>query len=190
MTLSKLITEFSQLAAFNREGITQEQGHRPGVELLKLIVIKTFYFSLLIGLPLVFTKYNWWQVLFGFCIMHVTAGMIMSTIFQMAHVVEGAQQPLPDENGIIHTEWLVHQLNTTSDFARNNHILNWYVGGLNFQIEHHLFPNVCHIHYRNIATIVEQTAIEFGLAYNLKPTLLDAFISHAKRLKELGRTKE
>lgn len=190
MTLSKLITEFSQLAAFNREGITQEQGHRPGIELLKLIAIKTAYFLLIIGLPLLFTEYSWWQVLFGFCIMHITAGMIMSTIFQMAHVVEGAQQPLPDENGVIHTEWLVHQLNATSDFARDNLFLNWYVGGLNFQIEHHLFPNICHVHYRNIAPIVEQTAIEFGLAYNLKPTLFDAFISHAKRLKELGRTRE
>ena len=111
----------------------------------------------------------------------------MSTIFQMAHVVEGAQQPLPDSNGVIHNEWEAHQFLTTSDFARNNLFLNWYVGGLNFQIEHHLFPNTCHVHYRKIAPIVEQVASEFGIQYNLKPTFTKAFLSHAKRLKDLGR---
>jgi linoleoyl-CoA desaturase len=110
----------------------------------------------------------------------------MSTIFQMAHVVEGAQQPMPDSNNVIPNEWLVHELNTTADFAHNNHFLNWYAGGLNFQIEHHLFPNICHVHYKKIAPIVEQTAREFGFVYNLKPTFSAAFISHAKRLKELG----
>ena len=87
----------------------------------------------------------------------------MSTVFQMAHVVEGAAQPLPDEDSVVHTEWAVHQLRSTSDFGRNNVFLNWYVGGLNFQIEHHLFPNISHVHYRNIAPIVEETARELGL---------------------------
>ena len=134
------------------------------------------------------TDFTWWQVLLGFCILHLTAGMIMSTVFQMAHVVEGTKQPLPDSNGVINNEWAVHELMTTSDFARNNLFLNWYIGGLNFQIEHHLFPNICHIHYRKIAPIVQQTADEFGFTYNLKPTFLAAFISHAKRLKALGKS--
>jgi linoleoyl-CoA desaturase len=105
----------------------------------------------------------------------------------MAHVVEGAEQPLPDADGKIDNDWAVHELITTSDFARDNHLLNWYVGGLNFQIEHHLFPHICHIHYRKIAPIVEKTAKEFGYTYNLKPTFYDAFRSHVQRLKELGR---
>jgi linoleoyl-CoA desaturase len=146
------------------------------------------YASLLIGLPLWLTEYKWYQVVVGFCILHFTAGIIMSTIFQMAHVVEGAQQPLPDEHGVIHNEWETHQLLTTSDFARNNLFLNWYVGGLNFQIEHHLFPNTCHLHYRKIAPIVQQVASEYGIPYNLKPTFTIAFLSHAKRLKDLGRS--
>ena len=78
--------------------------------------------------------------------------------------------PLPNAKGIIPNEWVVHELRTTLDFARNNLFLNWYVGELNFQIKHHLFPNTCHIHYRKIAPIVEQTAKEFGFTYNLKPT--------------------
>lgn len=187
MTFSKLFTDISQLIAFNRQGITEEQGRKPNVEILKLIAVKIIYFFLIIGLPVLITDFKWWQVLAGFCILHVTAGIIMSTVFQMAHVVEGTKQPLPDNNSVIHNEWAVHELLTTSDFARNSHFLNWYVGGLNFQIEHHLFPNTCHIHYREIAPIVEKTANEFGFVYNLKPGFLAAFISHARRLKSLGR---
>jgi linoleoyl-CoA desaturase len=105
----------------------------------------------------------------------------------MAHVVEGTVQPMPDENGIIETDWAVHQLNTTSDFGRDSNFLNWFVGGLNFQIEHHLFPNISHVHYRKLSPIVERTAIQFGLVYNLKPSFTSALVSHVKRLKELGR---
>jgi linoleoyl-CoA desaturase len=186
MTLYKLIADFRQLIDFNRSGMTEAQGRNPKLEMLKLIAVKALYFSIIIGLPLWLTTYSWWELLIGFCLLHLTAGMIMSTVFQMAHVVEGTKQPLPDENGVIHTEWMVHQLNTTSDFARKNFLLSWYVGGLNFQIEHHLFPNMCHIHYPKIAPIVEQTAKEFGLNYNLKPSFAAAFLSHARRLKELG----
>ncbi len=119
--------------------------------------------------------------------MHWVGGLIMSTIFQMAHVVEGALKPLPNSDGIIETDWAVHELRATSDFARNNHLLNWYAGGLNFQIEHHLFPNICHVHYRSIAPIVENTAKQFGLMYNLKPSFTAALVSHVRRLKELGK---
>lgn len=76
---------------------------------------------------------------------------------------------------------------TTANFARNNRLLNWYIGGLNFQIEHHLFPHICHIHYSSIAPIVERTAVEHGLVYNMKPTLRAAVMSHVRRLRELGR---
>jgi linoleoyl-CoA desaturase len=186
MTLYKLFADFRQLTDFNRSGMTKAQGRNPKVEMLKLIAVKTLYLSIILGLPLWLTAYTWWQVLIGFCLLHLTAGMIMSTVFQMAHVVEGTAQPLPNEQGIIHSEWMVHQLNTTSDFARKNHLLSWYVGGLNFQIEHHLFPNMSHIHYPKIAPIVEETAKEFGLKYNLKPSFAAAFLSHARRLKELG----
>lgn len=187
MTLSKLVTDFSQLMEFNKAGITQQQNSKPGKEMLKLIIAKVIYILVIIFLPLLFTEFKWWQVLLGFSILHITAGMIMSTIFQMAHVVEGTEQPVPDRNGVIQNEWAVHELRATSDFARNNLFLNWYVGGLNFQIEHHLFPKICHIHYRKIASIVEATANEFGYHYNQKSSLIDAFISHVRRLKELGR---
>ena len=187
MTLFKLFGDFRQLSLYNKTGITKHYKNKPGAETLKLILVKLAYLVIFVGLPIIFTSYSWWQVICGFIIMHWVVGFILSTVFQMAHVVEGAEQPMPSEEGIIEMEWAVHELRTTSDFARNNHLLNWYVGGLNFQIEHHLFPNICHIHYMKIAPIVEQTAREYGIPYNLKPSLRAALVSHIRRLKQLGR---
>ncbi len=190
LTISKLIKDFEQLAKYNKEGITQKHNINPKWEYIKMVIVKSIYVFTFIGLPILVTGFSWWQVLLGFLIMHWTAGCILSTIFQMAHVVEGAKQIKPDAEGIINTEWAVHELLTTSDFARNNLFLNWYIGGLNFQIEHHLFPNICHVHYCKIAPIVEKTAHEFGLTYNLKPTFLKALRSHVYRLKQLGEQAE
>ena len=111
----------------------------------------------------------------------------MSMVFQMAHIVEGVKQPIPDQNGNIENEWAIHQLQTTANFSRSNRFLNWWVGGLNFQIEHHLFPNICHIHYRKISHIVEKTALEFGLPYNMKLSFVQAIASHTRMLKSLGK---
>jgi linoleoyl-CoA desaturase len=187
LTISKMLKDFTQLVEYNRAGITKQYHVNPTFEYVKMIIVKIIYLFVFIGLPLLFTTFSLWQILLGFFIMHWTAGCILSTVFQMAHVVEGAVQPLPNAEGVIETEWAVHELRTTSDFARNNIFLNWYVGGLNFQIEHHLFPNICHIHYCKIAPIVERTAKEFGFHYNLKPTFINALHSHIRRLKELGK---
>jgi linoleoyl-CoA desaturase len=190
MTLSKLVGDFFQLSEYNKTGVTKEQNAKPRKEYFKLILSKVIYAALAIGLPLLLTSFLWWQILLGFLAMHLVAGIIMSVVFQMAHVVEGANQPVPDVNGNIENEWAIHELVTTANFAKRSRLLSWFIGGLNFQIEHHLFPNICHMHYRKIAPIVKETAKEFGLPYNEKKTFLDAFISHVKMLKELGRKKE
>lgn len=187
LSISKLIRDFTQLIEFNRQGLSKKHHVNPRFEYVKMIFLKAAYLFIFIGLPILFTPYAWWQVLLGFLVMHYTAGIILSTIFQMAHVVEGTEQLLPDKDGIINSEWAVHELRTTSDFARSNHFLNFYVGGLNFQIEHHLFPTICHIHYRKIAPIVEKTAKEFGITYNLKPSFLQALGSHVRTLRTLGQ---
>lgn len=187
MTLLKLVNDFIQLLVYNREGITRKYRVNPVTEYVKMVGVKVIYLFVFIGLPLLFRSYSWWQVLLGFLLMHWVAGCILSTIFQMAHVVEGAEQLEPDAAGIIAEDWAVHELRSTSDFARNNRFLEFFIGGLNFQIEHHLFPNICHIHYRKIAPIVERTAKEYGFPYNLKPNFRKAFYSHIQRLKALGQ---
>ncbi len=187
MTFLKLFSEINIMIGYNREGVTQQMGANPKAELWKLILTKIIYLTFFISLPLIFTEYSIWQILLGFFIMHFVAGMIMSTVFQMAHVVMGVYQPLP-KNGVINCERLAHQLKSSSDFGQRSGLLSWYIGGLDFQVEHHLFPTICHIHYAALAPIVEKTATEFGLKYNSNRTFAHALVSHFNRLKELGRT--
>mgnify|MGYP006200021115 CR=1 FL=1 len=122
----------------------------------------------------------------GFMVMHCTAGIILSTVFQLAHVVEGASQPAVDDRGNIENAWAIHQLNTTANFAGNNKILSWYIGGLDYQVEHHLFPHICHIHYPAIAPLVKKTAQEFGISYHENKTMWQAIRSHTRMLRLLG----
>jgi linoleoyl-CoA desaturase len=189
MTFAKLFGEIGQFAAFSRQGITKKLNVIHSRQMVNLIIIKILYMAIIIGLPIIFTNFAFWQILIGFIALHLTAGMIMSTVFQMAHVVEGTEQPVPNENNKIEHDWLVHQLNTTSDFGRKNGLFSWYIGGLDFQIEHHLFQNICHVHYPAIAPIIKKTAEKYGFNYNLKPTVFHAFASHFRRLRELGRAR-
>lgn len=187
MIFRKLVNDFFLLHRYNKKGITRQQNAKPTLEYIKLIGSKLIYFFTAIGLPLLFSDFSWWQILLGFVVMLCTGGFIMAIVFQMAHVVEGVEQPLPTSEGTIENEWAIHQLQTTSNFARNNAFINWFVGGLNFQIEHHLFPNICHIHYKKLSYIVEKTAREYGLPYNVKPSFVKALASHTRMLKILGR---
>ncbi|MGG9962495.1 fatty acid desaturase family protein [Ferruginibacter sp. SUN106] len=184
MTIAKLINDFLNLFKYNKKGLVREQHGDLRSEFIKMALRKLVYLAVIFGLPLWLTDFKWYQVLVGFIVMHWVASMILSFVFQLAHVVEGAEQPFEESEN--YSNWHVHQLRTTSDFARHNKLLGWYVGGLNFQIEHHLFPNICHIHYNKIAPIVQKTALEYGFPYNLKPSFGSAFSSHIKMLKELG----
>ena len=190
LTMSKLVNDFVQLVSFNKSGITRQHQRNPTVEMVKLAVFKAAYLFAFIGLPLLLTSFNVWQVLTGFFLMHWVAGCILTTVFQLAHVVEGAGQPMQNFEGVIENDWIVHELETTANFAMNSRWLRWYTGGLNFQVEHHLFPHICHVHYPRIAPIVQQTVSQFGYTYNVKPTLGNALASHVRRLKELGRQSE
>ena len=97
--------------------------------------------------------------------MHYVAGVILSVVFQLAHVVEDAEVFLPDESGTMKNTWAIHQLFTTVNFATKNKLISWLVGGLNFQIEHHLFPKISHVHYPAISKIVKETCADFKLTY-------------------------
>ncbi len=186
LTISMLVNDFLWVIDYHRKGILQKQNVKFGAMLGKVALIKSCYLFVCIGLPILLTDFAWWQILIGWLIMHFTGGFIMSVVFQLAHVVEGVYQPIPDADGVIPNDWVVHEFRTTANFSPNNPLLNWYVGGLNFQIEHHIFPNICHIHYPKIAPIVAATAKEYGVPYIMKPTLWEAIRSHGRKLKELG----
>jgi len=190
LTMLLFFSDFFKMVRFYRIGAINIRQLGFDKEYVKLVGWKLLYLFFILALPVLVTSLLWWQVLLGFVLMHLTAGYILSTVFQMAHIVEGTHQPMPNEEGEIENAWAIHQLRTTANFARKNRVLNWYIGGLNHQIEHHLFPNICHVHYRNISGIVEKTAEEFHLSYNVKPTFMSALVSHIRMLKSLGRLRK
>lgn len=158
----------------------------PRSEVVKLFVTKAIYYTYMIVLPLWLLDITLLQFAIGFLAVHLTAGLILGVIFQLAHVVEGTEHfPAPD-NQLMDDTWLVHEMKTTSNFGRRNPLLNWYVGGLNFQVEHHLFPRVCSVHYPAISPIVESVAARHGIPYHSHATLRAAIASHLRMLRRLG----
>ncbi len=189
MSFSMIFGDVSKRISNRKKGLTNISAKAFRRSMVWLIVSKALYTIIILGFPIIFAGLLWWQSLLGFAVMHLTTGTILSIIFQMAHVVEGPEQITPDENGKMPDSLIVHQLKSTSDFAKENRLLSWYVGGLNFQVEHHLFPKICHVHYPALAKIVEQTTREFNMPYYVYDSFSAAFRSHVRKLKELGRVK-
>jgi len=188
MTIVWMVSkDFIRLLRYQRSGLMKKHNANVLKEWIILIGTKIFYAGYIFVIPVAVTTLVWWQVLLGFCMMHYVAGFILAIIFQPAHVIEGTAFPLPDENRAMQSNWAVHQLLTTTNFGNESRWFSWYVGGLNFQIEHHLFPNICHVHYRKIASIVKETAGEFGIPYRSVKTFLGALILHGRLLKQLGK---
>jgi len=151
---------------------------------------KLFYYGYILVLPILFSGMPWYFVMAGFLLMHFTAGLFLSCIFQPAHIMEESPFELPLEGEgkrRMENSWAIHEIVNTTDFAPDNRMLSWFAGGLNFQIEHHLFPHVCHVHYKNLAPIVHSTMTDFGLPYHVQPTFFRAVLEHTKMLKKLGR---
>jgi linoleoyl-CoA desaturase len=180
--------DFGRLKRYSDDGLVTKQKSNATREWIVLFASKAFYIFYLFVLPtLLVPAITWWMPILGFLIMHYIAGFILAIIFQPAHVIDGTEYPLPDDNGNLENSWAIHQLHTTTNFGRKHRMFSWFVGGLNYQVEHHLFPNICHVHYRAISPIVEKTAIEFGLPYKSKETFLEAIIAHAQIMRELGK---
>lgn len=156
-------------------------------ELLKLVGWKLLYYSYALVLPLIMVPLAPWIIVLAFVIMHFITGLSISTVFQTAHVMPSTAFPLPDENGLIANNWTIHQLATTSNYAPGSRLFSWLIGGLNFQVEHHLLPNVCHVHYRKLSPIVADTAKEYGIPYHTKKTFLGAIRDHTMMLRQLGK---
>ncbi len=116
-----------------------------------------------------------------------TLGVVTSVVFQLAHCVSLAQFPEANAGGQMQAGWAEHQVATTVDFARRSRLLSWYLGGLNFQIEHHLFPRICHVHYPAVSAIVQKTCGDYGVVYSAEPTLWSALASNLRWLRQMGR---
>jgi len=161
----------------------------PAGEIAIMLFSKVFFITWSVVLPLLVLNVTWWQFAIGFLAMHLVGGTILGVIFQLAHVVEQTQYPVPDNLGKMPNGWLVHEMLTTANFCVGNRPLTWYVGGLNHQIEHHLFPKTCSIHYPALAPIVKEVAEKHGIPYYNNPTFVQAFASHLRMLRRLGHAE-
>ena len=179
--------DYTQYMRYKKRDLIKTQGLSNRRVLLNLILSKLGYFGVTIGLPVIFSALPWWGTVIGFFIMHFICGLTLALIFQPAHVVPVSDFPEPDKSGNIEEDWAVSQLHNTANFAPKSWWFSWYVGGLNYQIEHHLFPNICHVHYRKISKIVRETAFEYNLPYYSYKTFASALAAHAKLLNKLGK---
>lgn len=147
---------------------------------------KALNLFLFIALPIYTVGFVSWLV--GFLIFTIVAGFVISIVFQLAHTVEHTHFPVPDEEtGKLDDEWAIHQLKTTANFAPKNSFMSWLVGGLNFQVEHHLFPKISHIYYPKISKIIKEACAEYGIPYIEYPKTRYAIASHVAFLKKMGR---
>jgi linoleoyl-CoA desaturase len=149
-------------------------------------ITKLLYFFYALALPMFFHPVL--NVLGGFILVHMILGFTMSVVFQLAHTVEENDFPVAQiPENIIENEWAIHQVETTANFSPKSRFANWYMGGLNFQIEHHLFAKISHVHYRKISKIVEETCRDFGIKYTSYSTMLRALWTHIRFLNEMSK---
>jgi linoleoyl-CoA desaturase len=150
---------------------------------------KLFFAGTMFVFPML--VYPWWQVLIGFMMVMLTVSLVMGIVFQLAHINGETVFPVPAGSPLhIDNEWAIHQVEATADFAPDNLLVNIYTGGLNYQIEHHLFPHICHLNYPRIAPIVRATCDEFGIRYNCFHSWREAFAGHLHELRLLGHASD
>jgi linoleoyl-CoA desaturase len=179
----QLVDDFRKLI---RGRISNQPFPRPkGWDLVIFIAGKTIFFTLAFGIPSLFHSIG--VVLSYYAVAGLVAGIVLSVVFQVAHCVEEAEFPLPRAStGRIDTAWAIHQAETTVDFSRHSRVVAWLVGGLNFQIEHHLFPRICSVNYPGISKLVEETSRAFGIRYTEHKSFRAGLASHFRWLRRMG----
>lgn len=189
-TLSWITTkDFVRLKRYKSMGFFNKK-HEYKKTLLSMSAWKLLYYSYALILPLIMLSFSWWIIVLAFISMYVVTGLLVSIIFQIAHIMPVNAFPLPDSKGQMNANWYGHQFETTSNFSPKSKLLFWLIGGLNYQVEHHVLPDVCHVHYKKLTKIVSETAQEFGMPYHVKPSLFKAVKDHTKMLRLLGKQQQ
>jgi linoleoyl-CoA desaturase len=159
-----------------------------GWTLVQLLVGKAVFFAWALVIPMFF--HRWWVVLGFYGITAFLVGLLLAVVFQLAHCLQEADFPhVPAGSSRVAEGWARQQVQTTVDFARGNRLLTWYLGGLNYQIEHHLFPKVCHLNYPRISRVVEEVCAQFGVRYVAHDSMRGAVASHWRWLRHMGAVK-
>jgi len=188
-TISWVTTkDFEQLKRYRDENVKLNTNLSYPQLFFILALSKVLYYTVFMVLPMILMPFAWYWIPVFFFAMHFTSGLVLTSVFQTAHVVPATEFPQPDKNGSMENSWAIHQLYTTSNFAPGNRLLGWFIGGLNYQVEHHLFPNISHVHYPEIASIVKETAKKYNLPYYVQPGFFSAVREHGRMLRKLGNS--
>lgn len=180
------VKDYISLYRYKKKGFFNKK-HQFRNVLISMAAWKLVYFTYALTIPMIISPLVWWVVLLAFVVMHLLVGLLISIVFQVAHIMTSSEFPLPNKKSEIENDWYRHQFNTTTNFSPKNKIFSWLIGGLNYQVEHHIMPGVCHVHYKNISAIIADTAKEFGVSYHVKRNLGHALKDHIKMLKTLGK---
>lgn len=183
-----LVKDFKRLSKYRSLGLLESQGVSYAGAILTLAVSKVVYIAYMLVLPL-YLGYNPWVVFSSFILMHMIGGLLLAMIFQPAHIMED-HEFVPEDTEMLTECYEAHQLYTTSNFAGKNALITWFCGGLNYQVEHHIFPSISHVHYPEISKIVRQTAEEHGIRYKSIPTFGEALRTHQRTMKKLGQNAD
>jgi linoleoyl-CoA desaturase len=182
--------DYMQVVRYKQHDLLVKQHVSLKQAIFRITVYKIFYYSYIMVLPILFSGMPWYYVVLGFLLMHFTAGIFLACVFQPAHIMESSEFAMPvtiDNKRQMEDSWAIHEVANTTDFAPRNRLLTWFIGGLNFQIEHHLFTDISHVHYPKIAPIVQAVAKKFNVPYHVQPTFIKALSAHVDMLKKLGR---
>jgi len=177
------------LLRYEKKNLLRGQGLTLRKAVIEVVIHKIWYVALTLVLPIIVMSLPWWQIFLGFLLMLFICGSVLAFVFQVAHVIGETNFYTTDKNGSVENNWAIHQLKTTANFGDRSVIFSWYIGGLNYQIEHHLFPNICHVHYHKIAKLVKETAEEFKVPYYQHKSYFTALKSHLVFLNQLGTGK-
>ena len=183
-----VLKDFIQFHKYTKQGVNSGTKEQNRVIWFKIFLSKVVYWAVLFALPVFVFHIPFMQLVWGYLLMQFISGIVLTVVFQLAHTVEGTTHPLPNTDMTIENNWAIHQMNTTVNFSRKSKWISWYVGGLNFQVEHHLFPTICHVHYPQVSEIVKATAEEFGVPYLENETFGSAFKSHCNAIISFGKT--
>jgi linoleoyl-CoA desaturase len=166
--------------------VGQSNVRRPrGWALVGYVTGKVLFLTWIVVIPLL--VYPWWVVLAAIVGVSCVTGVVVAVTFQLAHCVEEATFTTPEALAAERRVWAVHEVESTVNFCPRNRFLTWFLGGLNFQIEHHLFPRVPHVHYPHISSIVRRKAAEHGIRYTVHDSLAAALASHVRHLRRMGQ---
>lgn len=181
------IKDFQNIFIYNREGLLHKENISLFKALPELVFYKLYYYTFILAVPMVYSGMSASAVVYGFLLMHLVAGFLLSVFIQLTHLVGSSKAVTQGSNTMAQSSFIEHQILNSCNYAPSNKFLTWFLGGVNLPIEHHIFPKIAHVHLSAISPIVKKVILAHGLPYHVNNTLWEAIKSHYKVLKNLGR---